>query len=67
MTRNEIGWYSEKQARTGGVVVYETPDGGQVEVTEVTITESYNSNFNDAVCVGPVTKCIRPLPRLERL
>lgn len=52
------GWYSEKQAAIGGSSIYTTPNGGEVEVTEVRRDEE-PTNFPDAVCRGEVVSYVR--------
>lgn len=60
-----VGWYSAKQARVLGVVCYSTPDGREVNVTEV-MSDDTPSRFSDAVCVGPVFEYLRSTSNPER-
>lgn len=39
--------------------IYATPDGREVEVTEVTLGPRYTGGFNDAVSRGPMTEWLR--------
>lgn len=69
------GWYSAKQVEMWGnriydsddpnavtAVLYSTPDGSTVIVTEVTSNpERPYGNFDDYVCLGEVVSYIRPI------
>ena len=51
------GWYSVKQAQVGGVGVYATPDGREVEITEVTREKKPSGAWDDYAYVGEVCGC----------
>lgn len=56
------GYYSEKQVYYTGTSIYTTPDGGEVEVTEIAEGESV-SKWDDLRFVGEVTtwkRCGQP-------
>lgn len=53
------GWYSQKMASRGFVVIYATPDGQEVRVTDVTYSKRHNLGWDDVVYVGPVTRFIQ--------
>ena len=62
---NEVkhGWYSEKQRRVAGMVLYATRDGGEVGVTMVTRTREHSVGWDDYVYVGEVTRYVRDLEK----
>ena len=64
-----FGWYSRKQEMMNGYLVYRSPSGEEVGVTEVTSeNEKPFSVFDDIISVGEVTefvKCSAP-ERLNR-
>jgi hypothetical protein len=47
------GWFSTKQSQFG-TTFYKKEDGTEVEVTEVTDTKVWSSNWDDVVYVGLV-------------
>jgi hypothetical protein len=54
------GFYSEKSARLFGSVTYSTPDGGEVEVTAVSLSPDYSDyKWDDLISAGPVLKYLR--------
>ena len=55
------GWYSAKQSKLAGEIVYTTPDGSEVVLTEVSPTKDYPSEWDDVEYVGPVVSFVRRL------
>lgn len=53
-----IAWYSNMQANLAGVVSYLTPDGTEVQCTEVRNDES-TPKWADSRRIGPVVKYVR--------
>ena len=62
LTTNETkyGFYSARQERKNGGKFWYTPDGGTVWVTEVRSVPEPPRNYEDAVCMGEVTKFVPP-------
>lgn len=58
-----VGWYSAKQARHTDTIVYETPSGGRICVTEVTAGEPPDSTWDDMRCLGAVVKLVSVFKR----
>lgn len=54
-----FGFYSDQQSQHTGVLIYKTPDGREVAVTEVSHNPVYQSNWRDAIAVGEVTELVR--------
>jgi hypothetical protein len=50
------GWYSVRQSRVGGVLLYQTPDGNTVEVTSVTDDVEHHTEWDDIAYIGVVCK-----------
>lgn len=60
MKHHELNaWYSENAAYRNGSSLYRTPDGQIVECTEVSDADKPTGLWDDAVSLGPVTKCVR--------
>lgn len=69
--KTKVGWFSIEQARlktklarqtngvSSGSTFWTTPEGGEVEVTEV-ISSGEPSSWGDAVCRGEVVAYSRP-------
>lgn len=69
--KTKVGWFSLEQARVttklarttnavpSGSLFWTTPEGGEVEVTEV-ISSGEPSSWGDAVCRGEVVAYLRP-------
>lgn len=59
--RSEIlhGWWSPSQYALGGSAIYRTPDGRQIEVTQVTPGVEHESGWDDMEYLGPVIKFVR--------
>ena len=69
-TKVLYGWYSEKQKsvikkqeneREGDGYsshIYLDTSGNEVEVTEVSKSPQYSSNFKDVIHIGIITRCI---------
>lgn len=62
------GFYSTKQHQMFDrmlerprIVVWSTPDGGEVNCTEVAENSNYKNGFDDLVCIGPVVRFLRSL------
>jgi hypothetical protein len=71
------GWYSHDQKfqkqpirydnRIGEMIqspisnIYLKPNGEEIEITEVSTTEKFPSNWKDATFVGEVTKWVRSI------
>jgi hypothetical protein len=53
------GWFSKAQAKVAGTVWYSTPDGGEIEVTQVTQKPRHASGWSDMICLGEVSKYLR--------
>lgn len=71
--KTRYGWYSRKQEALWAeacldteVVIWLTPDGREVECTDIQRTPfSTNHNFDDFVSLGPVVRYLRsrkPMP-----
>ena len=58
-------WYSDKQAKSRGVVVWRTEDGRKVLTTQITPDEHHGTEWEDTAYVGqvkePVWLASRPL------
>ena len=54
----KMGYYSARADSIIGHVVYKTPDGKLVKVTEI-CEKKCDSNWNDKVLVGPVTQLVQ--------
>lgn len=52
------GWYSVRQSRINGVLLYQTPDGNVVEVTSVTDDVEHHTGWDDIAYIGVVSKYV---------
>ena len=59
MSKIRYGWYSVRQSKICGVIVYKTADGKEVEVTTVSPTMDHMTHWDDISYVGPVTDFVR--------
>ena len=53
-----IGWYSKKQAKLAGTVIWLNDKGRQVTVSEV-ISSGEDPKWPDAVRIGEVTRFVK--------
>jgi len=53
------GFFSEHSAALYGTTIYSTPDGGEVEVTQVAEQNPYPPTATDVVCVGDIVAPLR--------
>lgn len=54
-----FGFYSEGQKKIAGSAIYSSPDGTEVEITEVSATGYSHSLWPDLTYVGEIVKFIR--------
>lgn len=62
---SKTGYYSAKADSLFGHVVYKTPDGKLVKVTEVCEKKS-ESIWDDKILIGPITKFVANRQRKDR-
>lgn len=60
-------WYSDKQRKIAGVVIYLTKDGKEILCTEVTVGKENFSKFDDKIYLGEVYKFVRIFEQKNRI
>jgi len=53
------GWYSVRQAKLAGTVIFRTPDGKEVECSMTSSSKEHGTGWDDIALIGEVVEYVR--------